>query len=191
MQDEKKQLFDNSKAIIRRRIMTTRDSLPASTRALAEKAIAQYLQTWLLRYQPAVLAAYWPIRSEADCRDWLLQTLHSGIKVVLPVVEHRNSALVFRQWHGETLSKRDLAGLPAPVQGQVHQPDAILIPCLGFNAQGYRLGYGGGYYDRTLALLPGVPSAGLAFSLQETEFAPDAHDIALHSVITELGIRHF
>ncbi|MFN8916743.1 MAG: hypothetical protein ACK5VU_03725, partial [Burkholderiales bacterium] len=71
MQDEKKQLFDNSKAIIRRRIMTTRDSLSASTRALAEKAIAQYLQTWLLRYQPAVLAAYWPIRSEADCRDWL------------------------------------------------------------------------------------------------------------------------
>ena len=191
MQDEKKQLFDNSKAIIRRRIMTTRDKLSAPTRALAEKAIAQHLQTWLLRYQPAVLAAYWPIRSEADCRDWLLQTLSSGVTVVLPVVEQRNSALVFRQWHGEALSGRDQAGLPAPVQGQVHQPDAILIPCLGFNAQGYRLGYGGGYYDRTLALLPGVPSAALAFSLQETEFAPDAHDIALHSVITELGIRHF
>jgi 5,10-methenyltetrahydrofolate synthetase len=191
MQDEKKQLFDNSKAIIRRRLMTTRDKLSAPTRALAEKAIAQHLQTWLQHYQPAVLAAYWPIKSEVDCRDWLLQTLSSGVTVVLPVVEQRNSALVFRQWHGEALSGRDQAGLPAPVQGQVHQPDAILIPCLGFNAQGYRLGYGGGYYDRTLALLPGVPSAGLAFSLQETEFAPDAHDIAPHSVITELGIRHF
>jgi 5,10-methenyltetrahydrofolate synthetase len=191
MQDEKKQLFDNSKAIIRRRIMTTRDSLSASTRALAEKAIAQYLQTWLLRYQPAVLAAYWPIRSEADCRDWLLQTLSSGVTVVLPVVEQRNSALVFRQWHGEALSGRDQAGLPAPIQGQIHKPEAILLPCVAFNAQGYRLGYGGGYYDRTLALLSGVRTAGVAFSLQETEFAPDAHDIALHSVITEFAISNF
>ena len=191
MQDEKKPLSDNFKQQTRRTLTTTRDKLSAPTRALAEKAIAQYLQTWLQHYQPAVLAAYWPIKSEVDCRDWLLQTLSSGVTVVLPVVEQRNSALVFRQWHGEALSGRDQAGLPAPVQGQVHQPYAILIPCLGFNAQGYRLGYGGGYYDRTLALLPGVPSAALAFSLQETEFAPDAHDIALHSVITELGIRRF
>jgi 5,10-methenyltetrahydrofolate synthetase len=191
MQDEKKPLDDNSKDVRRRSIMTTRDALPAPTRAQAEKAMAQHLQCWLVQHSPTVLAAYVAIKSEADCRDWLSQTLRAGVRVALPVVERHAEPLVFRQWNGETLTERDLTGLPAPLQGQVLKPDALLIPCVGFNAQGYRLGYGGGYYDRTLALLPGVRTAGLAFSLQQAEFTPDTHDIALHSVITELGIRNF
>jgi 5-formyltetrahydrofolate cyclo-ligase len=191
MQDEKKPLSDNFKRIARHTMETTRDSLPTLIRAQAEKAIAQHLQTWLQGHRPAVLAAYWPIKSEADCRDWLLQKLCCGVRVVLPVVEQRNSALVFRQWYGENLSEPDQAGLLAPTQGQVLKPDAILVPCLGFNPQGYRLGYGGGYYDRTLALLPGVRTAGVAFNIQQAEFSVDAHDIALNSVITELGIRNF
>jgi 5,10-methenyltetrahydrofolate synthetase len=191
MQDEKKPLLLDSKPAARRTLMTTRQALAAPARQRAEKAIAQHLQTWLEQHQPAVLAAYLPIQGEVDCRDWLLQSLRAGVKIVLPVVEQRAGVLVFRQWNGETLIERDLAGVPAPLGGVELRPDALLIPCLGFDAQGYRLGYGGGYYDRTLAVWPDLPRAGVAFGLQATCFPVDQHDIALHAVITERGVQNF
>lgn len=100
----------------------------------------------------------------------------------------------YRAWDGVAPTTCDEAGIPSP-SGAVTLPDVVLVPCVGFTDEGFRLGYGGGYFDRWLAAHPQVTAVGLAWSqarLDAAQFQPEAHDIALTVIVTDRGVvQHF
>ncbi|WP_427791514.1 5-formyltetrahydrofolate cyclo-ligase [Brevundimonas diminuta] len=137
------------------------------------------------------VALYHAMGSELDA-DALAHTLHqSGRRLCLPVVLERDAAMIFRLWApGEPL-ELDAAGCPAPLPlGEVVTPDLIVTPLLAFDAHGGRLGQGGGYYDRTFAVLPDARRIGFAYAGQAVDRLDlEPHDIRLHGVLTENGYR--
>lgn len=116
---------------------------------------------------PGFLAGYWPTGSEIDPRPAMQA---SGLSLLLPVVIKRDEALAFRRWSPGDPLARGLAGTQEPcVQAESETPDIVLVPGLGFDVEGFRLGYGGGYYDRTLVALRSrrkVLAIGLCFDEQ-------------------------
>ncbi len=139
------------------------------------------------------VALYRAMGSELDA-DALANVLHlSGRRLCLPVVLERDAAMIFRAWApGEPL-ELDAAGCPAPLPlADAVTPDLILTPLLAFDAHGGRLGQGGGYYDRTFAVLPAARRIGFAYAGQQVEpLDLEPHDIRLHGVLTETGYRAF
>jgi 5-formyltetrahydrofolate cyclo-ligase len=128
---------------------------------------------------------------EIDIRP-LLTALHArGHAVVLPVTPPRGSALSFREWEPGAALIRERFGT-VRTDGKERRPDWLFVPLLAFDCHGGRLGYGGGYYDRTIAALPGAWRYGCAFAAQEFDSLPSGpYDAPLHAVATELGLRHF
>jgi len=141
----------------------------------------------------AIVALYRAMGSELDT-DALANVLHqAGRRLCLPVVLERDAAMIFRAWApGEPL-ELDAAGCPAPLPlAETVTPDLILTPLLAFDAQGGRLGQGGGYYDRTFAALPDAHRVGFAYAGQAVDRLDlEPHDIRLHGVLTETGYRAF
>ena len=138
----------------------------------------------------AVVAGFWPLPGEIDIRPLLHRLHQSGLAIVLPRTPPRGQALSFHRW---TPGQALLAGPfgTAHPDGPALAPTVVLAPLLAFDRAGRRLGYGGGYYDRTLAALPGVPAIGCAFAGQEVDRVPAGpHDIKLHAIATELGVIH-
>lgn len=140
-----------------------------------------------------VVAGYWPMGDEIDPRPLLEILAGRGCVIGLPVVMARGQPLVFRQWESGEPLEQGLHGTchPAAAAAEV-VPDLILVPLLAFDGAGYRLGYGGGYYDRTLAGLrhrPHVRAVGVAFAAQRVEAVPrDQHDQILDLILTEQGL---
>ncbi len=139
------------------------------------------------------VSAFHPYRSEIDTRPLLGRLAGEGWTTCLPVVVATDRPLLFRRWlPGEPLD-RDAMGIaiPAPDAPQA-EPDVLIVPLLAFDREGYRLGYGGGYYDRTLAGLrakKSIIAIGVAYAAQEVESVPhDTHDQKLDFVMTEKGI---
>lgn len=136
----------------------------------------------------AVVAGYWPMPHEIDSRP-LLHGLHErGHVLCLPETTRPGTALIFRRWQpgAEMLRGRYDTLHPA---GDEIIPELLIIPLLAFDKAGHRLGYGGGYYDRTLAVLPGTFRLGCAFAAQQVEeMAVEATDMPLHAIATEAGI---
>ncbi len=140
----------------------------------------------------AVISAYWPMGDELDVSP-LLRHLHgAGHVCALPAVVTRGEALVFRVWHpGMDLERGALGTRHPPAAAATVTPEVVLAPLLAFDAEGYRLGYGGGYYDRTLAGLRGagpVLAIGIAFAAQQVDKAPRTeYDQPLDWIVTEEG----
>ncbi len=128
---------------------------------------------------------------EIDIRP-LLETLHArGHAVVLPQTPPLGQPLSFRRWHPGAAMIPERFGTSRP-DGEVMVPDYLLVPLVAFDRKGHRLGYGGGYYDRTLALLSGATAIGCAFAAQELDAVPVAeYDAPLHAVATETGVLCF
>jgi 5-formyltetrahydrofolate cyclo-ligase len=139
----------------------------------------------------AVIAGFWPIADEIDIRPLLHGLAERGHPIALPVTGRRGEPLVFRAWQpGETLLPGRF-GTSHPAGPEV-TPDILLMPLLAFDSQGNRLGYGGGFYDRTVALLPRALRIGCAFSVQELDSVPTGpYDQKLHAIATEIGLRYF
>jgi 5-formyltetrahydrofolate cyclo-ligase len=186
--------IEQEKAALRQQAHAARAALSAEERADAASAVAALFFEQIAYTPDDVIAGYWRIRDELDCQPILVRLMDSGQKVVLPVVMGADAPLDLRVWEADqplyeagfgTLAPSDLA--PRAV------PDVILMPLLGFDKTGTRLGYGGGYYDRTLAGLGTKPLlVGLAFAAQELNHIPrEAHDIPLDAVVTEAGVRFF
>jgi len=141
------------------------------------------------------IAGFAPIHNEINLRPLLHALNDQGRTVALPVTNDQNSALSFRHWSPSCDMKADRYGIMVPVGTRAIEPDLILVPLLAFTAKGERLGYGGGYYDRTLAKLRAegdIFACGVAYAGQEAAFIPtDAHDERLDGILTEDGFRSF
>lgn len=184
-----------SKDSLRARLRARRDALPAAARAAWSEHLAE-LGAPALRERlgpAAIVAAYWPLRSEADPRPLARALQAGGAALALPVVE--GEAMRFRAWSG---GERDLepAGFGALGPGASApwvEPTLLLMPLLGFDATGQRLGWGKGYYDRFLAgVAAGTArplAVGIAFACQQVAAIPsEPHDVRLDAVLTEQGL---
>ena len=141
----------------------------------------------------AVVSFYWPMGDEADPRALALALAGRGARLALPVVAAKRSPLHFREWRqGDPLVVHAF-GMHEPAADAARVvPDLLLVPLLAFDARGHRLGYGGGFYDRTLASLETKRAAGVAYAGQEADLLPAmAHDHPLDMVVTEKGVRRF
>jgi 5-formyltetrahydrofolate cyclo-ligase len=139
----------------------------------------------------SIVSGFWPIAQEIDVRG-LLHALHErGNPVVLPVTPRRGQSLTFRRWRPGDVLIAERFGTMRPI-GEEMVPDVLLIPLLAFDSGGRRLGYGGGFYDRTLAGLPGRFRLGCAFAAQQVDAVPvGAYDMTLDAVATERGVIRF
>lgn len=178
----------------RQRLRAERDAMSVRDRQAAGASIAVHLADLLRRtfgeLRGRVFSGYWPIKGEPDLRP-LLATLHAeGVQVVLPLVEVKAAPLVFRRWTPETRMVRGDWNIPVPPpDAAVMTPEISLAPVVGWTDDAYRLGYGGGYFDRTLAALsprPVVVGVGFQSARLATIF-PQPHDIRLDAIVTEAG----
>lgn len=187
-------LIEETKAALRIRARTARAGLDQDDRTDAASAAARHFFDGISLDPAQVVAAYWRIRDEIDCQPILVRLMDSNQKVVLPVVLGPDQPLDLRVWEqGTSLFEAGFGTLAPSELAPRAEPDVIIMPLLGFDKHGTRLGYGGGYYDRTLARLSKKPMlVGLAFSAQEFDHIPrEPHDVPLDAVVTEAGMRHF
>ncbi|MDP3785725.1 MAG: 5-formyltetrahydrofolate cyclo-ligase [Undibacterium sp.] len=171
---------------LRQELLQLRRSTALALRQEWDAQIRHKLMAKLDTLSIGYLAVYWPIKAEPDLRA-CYQTLHErGVKLALPLVVAKDQALQFVPWAPGDAMDTDDFGIPIPQKrDQFVTPDVILIPCVGYNENRFRLGYGGGFYDRSLAVLPQAQTIGVAYSQASTPFAPEVFDIALQVIITE------
>mgnify|MGYP001766256612 CR=1 FL=1 len=138
---------------------------------------------------PKVFAFCWPIKHEPDVRAIVEAWGRQGAQAALPVVLAEDAPLAFRGWQPGAELAPDRYGIPTPVAGDFVTPEVILLPLNGFDGDGYRLGYGGGFFDRTLAALSPRPLAvGLGFEINRLpSIRPEVHDQQLDWIISEAG----
>jgi len=176
------------KFALRRTLLAERRALPAALRAQWNLAIGARILEWSRTQQIGALGVYQAIQAEPDLSDCYARLAAAGVQLALPVVVAADAPLRFAAWRpGDALVKDALGVLIPATLDWVGALPALLIPCLGFNAARCRLGYGGGYYDRTLAPAPRPLGIGIAYAGAQVEFATEAHDIALDMIVTEAG----
>ena len=153
------------------------------------------IEHWLARAFSAqsfsTAGAYWPYQGEFDPRATMRLLARCGVRIGLPAVGARNAPLEFREWWPGAATSPGALDIPVPVATEIVSPDALLIPVVGFDAAGYRLGYGGGYFDRTLgAMTPQPLKIGVGFELSRIPtIRPQWHDVPMDFIVTEAGIR--
>jgi 5,10-methenyltetrahydrofolate synthetase len=158
-------------------------------RARWTRAIIETLEP-ILRESEGPISFYWPFRGEPDLRP-LMRTLDSeGFTLALPVVVEPKTPLVFRPWRPGSKMELGVWNIPIPAAKEEVVPRLLLAPVVGFTPDFYRLGYGGGYFDRTLAKLgAGHAAIGIGFEMGRLEtIHPQPHDIKMRQVVTEKGI---
>lgn len=181
---QKKHLRD---AAIARRM-----ALPEPQRATAEAIIANRLDALIGGLEVHTLGFCWPHRGEPDLRDWVARWLAVDQRrsAALPVVVAPRQPMLFRHWTPASEMVPDRHGIPQPVSGAPLRPELVLVPVNAFDDRGYRIGYGGGYFDRTLAALDPRPLCiGIGFACARVPDAlPEAHDLPMQWVVTEDGL---
>jgi 5-formyltetrahydrofolate cyclo-ligase len=177
----------------RERLQEERRALTRDERAEKTARIAALLERHVPELAGASVGFYWPFKGELDLRDFAIALHAAGSRLSLPVVVEKGAPLEFWRWTPETRMARGDWGIPVPAERIVERPTALIVPLLGFDAAGYRLGYGGGYYDRTLAALEPRPfTVGVGFELGRlASIFPLRHDIPLDAVVTEKGIVRY
>jgi 5,10-methenyltetrahydrofolate synthetase len=176
---------------LRQEKIAARMSLPAVDHHAASARVLDHLAHLLLPYPVGVIAFCWPIRAEVDCRTLVTQLLNAGWRAAMPVVVTTAAPMQFRTWWPDAPMTADPHGIPVPVTDAIPVPDVVLLPLVAFDAAGYRLGYGGGYFDRTLAACAPRPlTVGVGFELSAVDsIRPATHDIPLDVIVTEKGPR--
>lgn len=171
----------------RERLIAARLALPADVRTAHAAIIAEKLDAGLGDAGVKVIAIYWPFRGEPDLRSWAGKMSDQGATIALPIVVEKAAPLVFRSWKAGEKLEKGVWNIPIPAEGAVVIPDVVISPVVGFDGRNYRLGYGGGFYDRTLAALARRPVViGVGYELQRiATIHPQPHDIAMDVVLTE------
>lgn len=173
--------------------LAARAALAVAERQEIAAALGRHLDALLAEVVPdlrgRVVAGYWPIRSEPDLRPWMAALAARGARLALPVVAVPKAPLEFRPWAPGAAMERGFWNIPVPAGAETVLPDLALAPLVGWDAEGYRLGYGGGYFDRTLAARPTFAiGVGLQAAQIPTIF-PQPHDIRLDAIVTEAGLQ--
>lgn len=175
-----------AKAALRKHLKAQRAQLDDAGKAERDRRIGDQVLAWWRRTRPSLLAVYWPLSGEPDLADTYRALVAEGAALALPVVLERHAPLAFAAWTPGEAMVSDPMGVAVPaVLRTVARPPALLVPCLGFNEHGYRLGYGGGFYDRTLAGGVRPATLGIAYACQAAAFDADAHDVPLDLIVTE------
>ena len=190
---EKAPLSD--KQALRKHLLAQRLALP--NRLAATESLQRVMRLWLLRRSDVTIGAYWPIKGEFDPLPALHRWKEDGElldepqrrRIGLPVVNKEHRTLVFHAWYPGCQMEEDAYGIPKPKDTEVVVPTLLFVPCVGYGPGGYRLGYGGGFYDRTLASLQPHPyTVGLSFALGFVDdLLPEAHDVPLDAILNENG----
>ncbi len=173
---------------LRSRLLALRAGL--ADRVAADARIEANLADLLERLAVRTLGFYWPIQQEFDARrvvsHWL--AAQPGRQAALPAVSRPGAPLDFHAWLPDTPMRPGHYGIPVPDGTAALAPDALLIPCVGFSPEKFRLGYGGGFYDRTLAAMPVAPVAiGIGFESCRIALAAQPHDLPMDWIVTEQG----
>ena len=197
--DEQPDDIDTEKARHRAAARTDRDALGSGLSAAAATGIAaRFMTTSELVARTGigiVVAGYMPISSEIDPRTLMERLAARGSALCLPDTVAQETPLEFRSWTPSEVLKTGAYGVPVPArEAEAVIPDLVLVPILAFDRRGYRLGYGGGYYDRTISKLreqANVLTVGLAFSGQVRDDLPvGSHDVQLDWIVTESAALH-
>ena len=174
------------RAHLRKSLLDQRRNTVAAQRQDWDEKIGAKVMDWCRRHKPVCLGVFWPIQAEPDLRSCYPKLQELGIQLALPLVQNKAQALIFLTWAPGDGMATDEHGIPVPAQREhIIQPAALLIPCVGFNASNHRLGYGGGYYDRTLSFTPRPQAIGVAYQQGLLDFAAQAHDLPMDLIITE------
>jgi len=163
-----------------------RSTLSAERQQYADKLITN-LDAAFAKIEGKSLGIYWPIKHEIDIRKWAdALSARRNIQLALPVVDEPRQPLSYRQWHLGAPMTRGFWNIPVPVDSTLIEPDIVIAPLVGF-WKTYRLGYGGGYFDRTLAARQPRPLAvGIGLeSFRLSAFTPQPHDIAMDLIVTD------
>jgi 5-formyltetrahydrofolate cyclo-ligase len=205
------------KKALRQRLVQERLHLPDRLARIAR--LQQVMRMWLMDRSDAVVGAYWPIKGEFDplpalyrwqedavlgssvrAEDLERHKTQSGLNMLvgseqqrrigLPVVNKEHKTLIFYSWYPGCPMETDAYDIPKPKDTAIVVPTLLFVPCVGYGPGGYRLGYGGGFYDRTLATLQPKPfTVGLAYSnALVPDFQPEAHDVPLDAILTDAGV---
>jgi len=172
----------------RERLIAARMAVPAALRREWNERITAALQQ-LLQGERGPLGAYWPFRAEFDPRPLIGELSATGVGIALPVVVDKKGPLEYRAWRPGDALVSGVWDIPIPEKRDIVVPRAVLAPLVGFDGAGYRLGYGGGYFDRTLAAVDPKPLAiGVGFELSRLETVyPQPFDVPMDIIVTELG----
>ena len=183
-------LRDERRRSLRERLIAAREAIDPARRAACSAAIEAGLEALLDRLSPRSIGFCWPFRGEFDCRPLVARRIGGGARAALPVIVAPAAPMVFREWSPEAEMAEGRFGIPVPADGGILVPELVLLPLNGFDEHGYRLGYGGGYFDRTLASLEPVPTTvGIGFELARLDsIEPNEHDVPLDYVVTEAGV---
>lgn len=182
---EKVHVKHQSKRDLRAGLLNARAALSAAERCSHDAAIAAAVLGWLSAHPAQVLGVYWPIRNEPDLHGLYAQLAASEVQLALPVMTGSDRPLSFAKWMPGEEMEIDRWGIATPRVILNVMPDALLIPCVGYDLRRFRLGYGAGYYDRTLATDPRPQAIGIAYTTCRTEFEVEPHDCAMDIVLTE------
>jgi len=171
----------------RERLITARLAVSADARAAMSTRIAEGLDALIGDLAGRMVSLYWPFRGEPDLRPWMASVNERGGRTALPVVIEKGQPLVFRAYRPGDRLEKGVWNIPVPAEGEPLLPDIVISPIVGIDPQNYRLGYGGGFFDRTLAAMPFKPLViGVGFELQRiATIYPQPHDIPMSEVVTE------
>jgi len=171
----------------RERLIAERLSIPADGRQSIAAALAAKLDAALELKPGIVVSFYWPFRGELDLRPWIIGLLGRGVHAALPVVLVKQAPMVFRLWSPGAKMERGIWNIPVPTADAEITPDLVIAPLVGFDAVCFRLGYGGGYFDRTLVALPDRPFVvGIGYAASQlATIHPQGHDIPMDLIVTE------
>ncbi len=196
MPDRGTEQRNEGRHILRKRLVERRLAVSAGDCERLSAAVCAHLRNNFPQLAGMRVGFCWPVKNEPDLRPLMqswIESGNSGFVALLPVVVDVGEALAFRAWTPDAPLVADRYGIPAPAEGEFLVPQALLIPVNAFDAAGYRIGYGGGFFDRTLAALrPSPLSIGVGFELSRVDsIFPQAHDQQLDAMVSEAGVfRH-
>ena len=171
-------------------LIARRQAIPQDERRHWQPLILDLVARHFPDLSTALLGFYWPFRGEIGPHPLVRRLVEQGGHAALPVVVEKKQPLEFWAWRPGAGLRRGVWDILIPVARQVVRPTALLVPLVGFDRRGYRLGYGGGYYDRTLATMHPKPLAiGIGFDIGHLEtIHPQPHDIPMDAIVTEAGV---
>jgi 5,10-methenyltetrahydrofolate synthetase len=171
----------------RKRHLAERLALTPDDRQERSGRIASRLDSTIGKIGGRIVGVYWPIRGEPDLRNWGIRVIERGGRIALPVVVRKGWPLEYRIWMPGDPLERGVWNILVPRCGPSVQPDIVIAPVVGFDEAHYRLGYGGGYFDRTLAIMPRKPLAiGVGYAQSRiTTIYPQPHDIPMDVIVTD------